>query len=1139
MKTRRIIILCASLAVAGGAGLVWHHGHVLALAKKFALASAASQTPPSDAVGPFFVGVSSLDVEENQRAAKLFEELSQKISDEPAVWANLGLARLRLGDVIGSFQALGKAAELAPANDQIAILQALVDEHEGQFAAAVERLRRLPNPDSVVLYRLSDLLSRTGSETDRQAQLAALNRLHEQEPHNVVVSFSRARLLAKLENTSELAQVLPEIDPTRALASEPNASPAAAEQFAAVKSELDAKNFRGVATHLAFLQNLALPTPAYQSALANLGVTGGSVGQPIRVFLRYQKPLVVVSAPDTGLHFELGEIPSLHGAVATTLQPGVDVASVCEADLNGDFQLDRVEASASGLRIFWQEQGGRFRQFSPSAKEAAAFAQPCHAVWAIDFDADGDLDLLVARDGTSPQILRNNGDGSFTALDTFAAFPEIRAIAWGDFDNDGDDDLAMLDARGHLLISWNDRAGHFAAPVEITSTSAIAMTIGDTAHDGVMRIVALGNDGVVNSFEFDREKQSWAARELARWSDANADLPAEFAAHRTAVHVADVDNNGALDLVVSVGEASQVWLNDGAEKFTALPTTPALFVRELADVDGDGLLDLVGLNSTSIAVGRTRATKQYHWQSIQTRALANLADGRINSFGLGGRIEVRAGPLLADAPITGSSTHFGLGDQTGVGVARIVWPNGVAQVEFEPAADREITAVQRLKGSCPWVFARDGDSFHFVKDFLWRSPLGMRINSQDTAGVSQTEDRILIPGEVLKPDHGDYEIRITADLWETHFFDHIALEVVDHSADANVWIDERFVPTQKPSLAVIATTPPQPFADVRDDNGRDLRGAVAVIDGRYADTFALGQFQGIARDHVLEFALPENAFASGTDDLVIVGQGWIYPTDSSLNVAISQTSTAIPHGLSLEAFVEGQGWRTVSENLGFPAGKNKNVVIPFPKSALAAGSRRFRLRTNLEIYWDFLGWAEAVPTTAQKMTSAPLISAELRYRGFSDVGTAQRRAPDLPRYERIASTGARWRDLEGFYTRYGDVAELLRGVDDRYVIMNAGDEMVLRFTVPPAPPTGWKRDFVLVGDGWVKDGDLNTAHSRTVLPLPDHAREIKDDSSERLERDPVFQRHAEDWGNFHTRYVSPSLFDRGLMTSSAAPVRSL
>src|SRR5699024_5596946 len=133
-------------------------------------------------------------------------------------------------------------------------------------------------------------------------------------------------------------------------------------------------------------------------------------------------------------------------------------------------------------------------------------------------------------------------------------------------------------------------------------------------------------------------------------------------------------------------------------------------------------------------------TKGYHWQSIRTRTLGARADSRINSLGLGSRIEIRAGSLLAMAPVLSSRTHFGLGAESQVGVARIVWPNGVAQVEFDLQSDQEVTATQRLKGSCPWVFTRTDGRFRFVKDFIWRSPLGMRINSQDTAGVDQTED---------------------------------------------------------------------------------------------------------------------------------------------------------------------------------------------------------------------------------------------------------------------------------------------------------------------------------------------------------------------------------------------------------------
>ena len=89
---------------------------------------------------------------------------------------------------------------------------------------------------------------------------------------------------------------------------------------------------------------------------------------------------------------------------------------------------------------------------------------------------------------------------------------------------------------------------------------------------------------------------------------------------------------------------------------------------------------------------------------------------------------------------------------------------------------------------------------------------------------------------------------------------------------------------------------------------------------------------------------------------------------------------------------------------------------------------------------------------------------------------------------RSTATSPRWLDLEGYYTRFGDVRELLLAVDDRYVIMNAGDELMLRFpAVPPAPRTA-VRDFVMITDGWEKDGDFNTTFSRTVLPLPTHAQ---------------------------------------------------
>ena len=92
-------------------------------------------------------------------------------------------------------------------------------------------------------------------------------------------------------------------------------------------------------------------------------------------------------------------------------------------------------------------------------------------------------------------------------------------------------------------------------------------------------------------------------------------------------------------------------------------------------------------------------------------------------------------------------------------------------------------------------------------------------------------------------------------------------------------------------------------------------------------------------------------------------------------------------------------------------------------------------------------------------------------------------SPEIPDYNQLAGTKQSWRDFEGYYTRYGDVRELLAGVDDRYVIMNAGDEMSLRFPAPPPPPAGWVRDYVIAGDGWIKDGDYNTSLLKNGLAL--------------------------------------------------------
>ena len=74
----------------------------------------------------------------------------------------------------------------------------------------------------------------------------------------------------------------------------------------------------------------------------------------------------------------------------------------------------------------------------------------------------------------------------------------------------------------------------------------------------------------------------------------------------------------------------------------------------------------------------------------------------------------------------------------------------------------------------------------------------------------------------------------------------------------------------------------------------------------------------------------------------------------------------------------------------------------------------------------------------------------------------------------------------GYLTRLGDVTELLRSVDDRFVIFGPGDEISIAFNAKNLPelPPGWKRSFVLRSWGYTKSCSPFVAHADTIEPLP-------------------------------------------------------
>jgi FG-GAP-like repeat/Tetratricopeptide repeat len=1110
-------------------------------------------------VASFYRGVAAAQTGENGVAAASFQRVTELAPLEPAGWADLGLIALQRGELEQAADQLGEARVLAPENSRIQLISALVVRERGFPDSAAEHLRRaveLEPGNLRALYLLAQALEEENGPGSAAEALRLVDRILAARPGNLVGLLERARLAAKLRDIERLRRTLDSIGQRADSLSFPLET-----ELQAVRTEVEAGAFDRAATEIAFLETAMQPLAAYRDDQDAVLTSPSRVELLLTSFVRLPTPSARSAPPDTGLAFapetlSMGATPvewvralwlsedvplalaaGSGGSVWISTGPDqaepfalpgrpsaepLSPATVAALDYNSDFRMDLVLAGPGGLRLLRQNGAGSLSDVTGEAVPRALARGAYAGAWAADLDMEGDLDLVLAAVEGPPVVLWNRGDGRFESRPAFGGVIGLRDFVWADLDADGDPDAALLDAAGRLHVFANQRSGRtqfLPQPVPATSGAVQAIAAADLNRDATLDLIVLGADGSLSRLSLD--ERGWDVEALGRWAEFPGAAPGS-----ARLLVGDLDNNGDLDLVASTPGATRVWLGTAA----GLSPLPSLDVRatDLADIGDDGRLDLIGAS----ADGQARllvnlGARDYYSTSIRPRAAETLGDRRINSFGIGGEIEVRAGLLYQKQPIHGPVVRFGLGEHPQADVARITWPNGTVQAEFNLSGiNPTMITRQRLKGSCPWVFTFDGQGMRFVTDFIWRTALGLRINAQGEAAVIHSEDWIKIRGDQLAPRDGFYNVSITAELWETHYFDHVALMVVDHPESIEVFVDERFkLPAPAPALH--AMRPPRPVAWARDQAGRDVTDLIRARDQRYVDTFALSPYQGVAADHYLEVALGDEVPAEGP--VWLVAFGWVYPTDASINVAISQGDHPVLHGLALDVPDGKGGWTTVDDNLGFPSGKTKTMLIPLQHVFRPGTERRLRLRTNMEVYWDQIAWAAGLPDAP--VTTRRLLpdSAELRYRGFSHSSQAGRRAPDLPDYDRIATGAQVWRDLVGFYTRFGDVRPLNEAVDDRYTIMNAGDELALRFPAPPPPERGWTRDFVLIGDGWIKDGDYNSGFSMTVAPLPYHGLSDYSRPPGKLEDDPGYRRHPEDWKVFHTRYVTPRDFHRALV----------
>ncbi|HUP25187.1 MAG TPA: FG-GAP-like repeat-containing protein [Thermoanaerobaculia bacterium] len=1133
-------------------------------------------------------GAALADLEDGNlgRAQEGFEQLSRLMPENALPWINLAIVYLGLDRPGVALASLDRARAIDPDNAQLLYTEARLLAPAAasntavlaRFEAALGRLDRLDRNDP----RAAWLRGRFLGDQRRYAEaIEAFDAAHERSRDNLVVLVDRVVAAASARDGDATGDALD------ALEDRLNGFDAAlaphADRLRATLARVALDALRPAAL---VLENLLRPSDLYQVGRAELEGRGGGAmlfpqldfvpplpkaiqgGADIELALRdasRESGLQAALAGRRVLHLEVrrelvddASGPErawllLEDGLATAAIGGENVlldrrglpalagaTRVWSHDLDQDAHTDLIVALGNELVLY---PGAADGGFAEPRSIASGLAGAPRVLEPLDLDNDGDLDLLVVT-GAELRYLQNRGAAGFvdaTADLGVLVAGGVTGIAVADFDQDGALDLLLVHEAQPPQLLRNRRGGRFEDATERAGLAAEAPASGavvaDFDRDGRFDVLLWGGAAPARIL-YNQGSGSFRSEPLG---------PGDTARAFTAVVVADLDNDGDQDVVASKAGGVTLWRQreDGAFVPEAMPRLPAEADQLLAlDLDGDGDLDLLARHGAGVTLLQNDGGNRNHWLRVSLRGLVDN-NAKNNSEGLHALIEVRSGGAYQATLGNGGINHLGLGARRQADVLRVVWTNGLAQTWQQLAAGQTLVEKQVLKGSCPFLYTWNGEDFEFVTDLMWRSTLGMTFADGSAAPHQSARDWVLVPRSALRPAGDELWLQVTAELWETIYVDRQALWVVDLPPGVEAVVDESFRPPPHP------TTPPLylverwlPPSAARDHAGRDVSAAIARRDGVHVDDLPLTRYQGATTAHELVLELDHRPRPG--DGTLLVLWGWIFPTDTSINVALAQDPSLDATPPRLDVHLADGTWATVEPSIGIPMGKRKAMVLELGAALERAGlvdsvaePLTIRLATTMQIYWDAAalgfppsGAGDQVPSRdarrLARLASLEPVVADLHYRGFSRLWRESSSGPHLFDY-RHTEVVPPFPPMAGRHTRHGSVLELLREEDDRYVVMAPGDELTLVYDARalPALPDGFTRDFILYTDGWVKDADLNTRESATVEPWPYHAMGGYPPEEGRSVEEPETRRWLE---SYQTRWLDDAEF-RGRLSS--------
>jgi len=789
------------------------------------------------------------------------------------------------------------------------------------------------------------------------------------------------------------------------------------------------------------------------------------------------------------------------------------------------------------LALLHNEKDGTFKDVTtPSGIGSGRIAG---GLTFLDYDHDGDIDLLVMRnvlrigepdaplvngrgspgDTVSRNIVwRNNGNGTFTDVSDSTGLSAIGlgipvAAVGTDFNNDRAVDVVMSVWGRPAPLYENPREGKFIArglwsPPMASASSGIAVL--DFDHDGWMDL----------AFTHPRAECITLWRNNHSKTFEQVKLPETNWVKAYGIAAIDYDNDGWVDLA-AVGETKdgkgevRLFRNLGPDGFKDVTAETGLDKIQLkepraiiaGDYDNDGAVDLLITQNHGPAV--LLHNEGGNKNNSLRLALKGLND---NKSAIGMKVEVFSAGLRQKFEVYGSSGYLGqnspyltigLGQEKEADVVRMLWPTGVLQDEIGVAANKrhDFLEMDRRGSSCPTLFAWDGHEYQLVGDMLGAGVVGHWIAAGDSKADRNVVRNIARPTEAIKLDRnslrekdGRLSFRFMEPLEESVYLDQVKLLAVDHPADVDVYPNEYFAsnPPYPPFKVVFSNkNDARPPAGAWDEHGHNV--LPDLLAHRNFGDFKVLSFMGFTEPHSLELDLGE-PYRGGPLWLLMHGEIEYF---SATSMYAADQAHLRPFAPYVEAQVSaGSGakekWVRVVDDIGFPAGGARTMTADLT-GKLPLGTRRIRITTNLQIYWDNILISRTSQETSQdtihdqsaRLTPVSLARAELNFHGFPLKIEDQPPGNVKYIYEKASATGPYTRPA-GAYTRYGDVRPLLDSIDDKFVVFGSGDEVALDFDPAklPALPRGWVRDYFFVANGYEKDMDFYAYRGDTVDPLP-------------------------------------------------------